>query len=86
MVDVATLKVTSYILVGKRVWHLAFSSDGTRMFTTNGVSNDVTVVDLVSLKPIKSIPVGRYPWGVAVRGSTEKATADVPPAATPDLR
>ncbi|MEQ1672921.1 MAG: hypothetical protein ABL893_18875, partial [Hyphomicrobium sp.] len=36
-------------------------------FTTNGVTNDVTVIDAKSLKAIKSIKVGRYPWGLAVR-------------------
>jgi hypothetical protein len=30
------------------------------------VSNDVTVIDAKTHKPIK---VGRYPWGVAVRSS-----------------
>ncbi len=39
------------------------------LFTTNGVSNDVTVIDVKSLKPIKSIKVGRYPWGAAMRPS-----------------
>jgi YVTN family beta-propeller protein len=37
------------------------------LFTTNGVSNDVTVIDTGTRKPIKSIKVGRYPWGAAVR-------------------
>jgi YVTN family beta-propeller protein len=48
------------------VWHLALSPEEDRLFTTNGVSGDVTVVDVPSLEAIKSIKVGRYPWGVAV--------------------
>ena len=32
----------------------------------NGVSNDVTVIDVASLKALKSIAVGSYPWGVAI--------------------
>ncbi|MDX2258527.1 MAG: hypothetical protein NW205_06375, partial [Hyphomicrobiaceae bacterium] len=37
------------------------------LFTTNGVSNDVTVIDVKQRKAVKSITVGRYPWGAAVR-------------------
>ena len=31
-----------------------------------GVSGDVTVIDVATLQPLKSIPVGRFPWGVIV--------------------
>ena len=31
------------------------------------VSGDVTVIDVASRKPIKTIKVGRYPWGAAMR-------------------
>ncbi|MEL7415194.1 MAG: hypothetical protein AAGJ92_04790, partial [Pseudomonadota bacterium] len=53
--------------VGRRVWHMAFSPDGSQLFTTNGVSGDVTVIDVASRKPIKTIKVGRFPWGAAMR-------------------
>ncbi len=67
VIDARQLKIVDYLLTGKRVWHLAFSSDGQRLFTTNGVSHDVTVIDTGKLKPVKSIPVGHYPWGVTVK-------------------
>jgi len=35
-------------------------------YETNGVSGDVTVVDARALKPIKTIKVGRFPWGATV--------------------
>ena len=60
-------KVIKYLLVGQRVWQLAFSPDEAKLFTTNGVSNDVSVIDVKNMKVIKSIAVGRYPWGVAVK-------------------
>ena len=66
VVDVATRKVEKYLLVGQRVWNLAFTPDEKLMFTTNGTSNDVSVIDVDSLKVTKSIKVGRYPWGVVV--------------------
>ena len=64
VVDTATLKVEKYLLVGQRVWNLAFTPDEKLMFTTNGTSNDVSVIDVPNLKVVKSIKVGRYPWGV----------------------
>jgi len=69
VIDVATKRVTKYILVGQRVWHLAFSADEKMLFTTNGVSNDVTAIDTTTLRAVKSITVGRYPWGLALKGS-----------------
>ena len=43
-----------------------FSPDDKFLFTTNGASNDVTVIDVTNLKAIKSIKTGRYPWGVVI--------------------
>jgi PQQ-dependent catabolism-associated beta-propeller protein len=65
-VDAATLEVRRLFLVGQRVWHIALSGDETRLYAANGVSGDVTVVDLERGEPIASIAVGRGPWGVAV--------------------
>jgi PQQ-dependent catabolism-associated beta-propeller protein len=67
VVNAETYQVESYILVGRRVWHLAFNEDRSRLFTTNGVSGDVTVIDVASGTALKSIKVGRFPWGAAFR-------------------
>jgi PQQ-dependent catabolism-associated beta-propeller protein len=61
-----TYEVERYLLVGQRVWQLAFSPDEKLLFTTNGASNDISVVDTERLRVTKSITVGRFPWGVAV--------------------
>ena len=45
---------------------MAFTPDDKYLLTTNGVSNDVSVIDVAALKVIKSIPVGPFPWGVVV--------------------
>jgi PQQ-dependent catabolism-associated beta-propeller protein len=66
VVNGETYEVEKYLLVGQRVWHLAFGPDGKLLFTTNGVSGDVSVIDADRLRVVKSIAVGRYPWGVAV--------------------
>jgi len=65
-VDVAARKITDVVLVGKRAWNLALDKAETRLFVVNGLSDDVTVIDVPGAKPIKSIPVGRVPYGVVV--------------------
>lgn len=67
VVNAETYLVEDYILVGRRVWHMAFNGDRSLLFTTNGISGDVTVVDVAARKAVKSIKVGRYPWGAAWR-------------------
>jgi len=67
VIDAQRYEVTRYLLVGQRVWSLAFNPDQSRVYTTNGVSNDISVIDVGSLKVIKSIPVGQLPWGVVSR-------------------
>jgi len=66
VIDAETKKIEKYLLVGQRVWHLAFTPDEKYLLTANGVSNDVSVIDTASLKVLKSIPVGQFPWGVVV--------------------
>jgi YVTN family beta-propeller protein len=61
-----TYQVERYLLVGQRVWQLAFSPDEKLLFTTNGASNDVSIIDTERMRVTKSIGVGRFPWGVAV--------------------
>jgi PQQ-dependent catabolism-associated beta-propeller protein len=66
VVDAATHQVTKYLLVGQRVWHLAFTPDEKYLLVTNGVSNDVSVIDVAALKVIKTIQVGELPWGITI--------------------
>ncbi len=67
VVNAQTYEVEKYLLVGQRVWNLAFSPDQKRLYTTNGVSNDISLIDLDSLIVTKSLGVGNYPWGIAVK-------------------
>lgn len=67
VVNAETYEVEDYLLVGRRVWHMAFNADKSLLFTTNGVSGDVTVIDVAKREPIKTIKVGRFPWGAALR-------------------
>jgi len=59
-------KLLKDIPVGARPWGIALSKDGRRLYTANGPSNDVTIVDTSSLSVLKKVPVGKGPWGVVL--------------------
>jgi PQQ-dependent catabolism-associated beta-propeller protein len=65
-IDIAARRVTHLVLVGKRAWNVALEKSGARLWVVNGLSDDVTVVDTASAKAVKSIPVGRVPYGVVI--------------------
>jgi PQQ-dependent catabolism-associated beta-propeller protein len=65
-IDVASRKTTNLVLVGKRAWNVALDKAEAKLLVVNGLSDDVTVVDVPGAKAIKSIPVGRVPYGVAI--------------------
>jgi PQQ-dependent catabolism-associated beta-propeller protein len=67
LINAQSFAVERYFLVGQRVWNLAFSPDQKRVYTTNGVSNDISIIDLDLMKVTKSIAIGRYPWGLVVK-------------------
>ena len=66
VVDANSHQVTKYLLVGQRVWQLAFTPDEKYLLTTNGVSNDISVIDVAASKVVKTIQVGELPWGIAI--------------------
>ena len=66
IIDATLHTVTKYLLVGQRVWHMAFTPDEKYLLTTNGVSNDVSVIDVAAQKVVKTIQVGELPWGIAM--------------------
>ena len=45
-------------------WH--FTPDQKTLLSTNGVSNDVSIINVDKLKVEKSVKVGRFPWGVVI--------------------
>ena len=52
--------------VGTRPWGIALSPDGSLLYSANGPSNDVSVVDTQTMMVIATIPAGESPWGIAV--------------------
>ncbi len=65
-VDVATRKVTDLVLVGKRAWSVALNKAETTLYVVNGLSDDLTIVDVASAKAVKTVKVGRVPHTVVV--------------------
>ena len=68
-VDAATKSVRGTVLVGRRAWGLALDREGKRLFVANGLSDDITVVDVSGSPPgkaLRSIPVGRVPHSIVV--------------------
>jgi YVTN family beta-propeller protein len=55
------------VKVGTRPWGVEITPDGRRLYTANGPSNDVSVVDAETMTVIGTVPAGRSPWGVAIR-------------------
>ena len=65
-VDVATRKVTDLVLVGKRAWGVALDKGEKTLVVVNGLSDDVTLVDVAGAKPVKTVKVGRVPHSAVV--------------------
>jgi YVTN family beta-propeller protein len=58
--------IVATIPVGNRAWGIALAPSGSKLYTANGASNDVSVVDLKSRKEMRRIKVGDGPWGIAI--------------------
>jgi PQQ-dependent catabolism-associated beta-propeller protein len=61
--------VKKYLLVGQRPWHAGFTPDEKYLLTANGLSNDVSVIDVAGLRVINTVPVGQQPWMVLISPS-----------------
>lgn len=66
VVDVASLNVEDYILVGSRAWNTTLNRDESLLFVANGLSDDISIIDVAERRVIKSVPVGRVPYAVLI--------------------
>jgi YVTN family beta-propeller protein len=64
--DIATRKVKDYLPVGNRPTAVALSRDEKTLYVSNGLSDDLSVVDMMSRKIIWTVPVGRLSHTVLV--------------------
>jgi len=65
-VDVETLEIVKYILVGRRAWGLGVSPDNRFLIVLNGLSDDFTVIDIESRRPRVTRRAGLIPHAIVV--------------------
>ncbi len=65
-VDVRARKVMQLVLAGKRAWNVSLDKAEARLYVVNGLSDDMTVVDVAGAKALKTVPVGRVPYQAVV--------------------
>ena len=65
VIDPATNEITGSVKVGQRPGSRPYPGRE-KLYTANGPSNDVSVVDTDKLAVIATVPVGKIPWGVAI--------------------
>jgi YVTN family beta-propeller protein len=64
--DASSGDVLNTIKVGARPWGIALSPDGKFLYSANGTSDDVSVVDLATEMEVGRVKAGERPWGVTV--------------------
>jgi YVTN family beta-propeller protein len=60
------MKIAKTVPVGMRPWGVALSTDGSTLYSADGRSNQVSVVDLAHGTAVKTIAVGERPYTVVV--------------------
>jgi YVTN family beta-propeller protein len=63
VIDAQTYKVLDFVLVGRRAWHRAFGEGEHHIYSTNGNSGNVTIIDAASLRLLKTVKVGYFSMG-----------------------
>jgi YVTN family beta-propeller protein len=61
-VDVPARQITQLVLVGKRAWNVTLNRAQSQLLVVNGLSDDLTLVDVAAGKATKTVPVGRVPY------------------------
>jgi YVTN family beta-propeller protein len=65
--DAESHEVLATVPTGQRVWGLAVTPDGKKVYAANSLSNDVSVIDTATNRVVKNIEAGDGPWGIAIR-------------------
>lgn len=65
-VDVAEREVEDYVLVGSRAWNTALNADNSLLFVVNGLSDDISIIDVDDRSVLRSVRVGRVPHTVLI--------------------
>jgi hypothetical protein len=65
-VNVDSLEVEKYILVGRRAWGLGLSPDNRSLIVLNSLSDDFTIIDIKSRRPKVTKQAGLIPHAIEV--------------------
>jgi PQQ-dependent catabolism-associated beta-propeller protein len=65
-VDIATREIQTYVLVGSRAWGTEISADDKTLYVANGLSDDLSIIDMESRTNVLTMPVGRIPHSVVI--------------------
>ena len=65
-VDIATREIQTYVLVGSRAWGTDISRDDKTLYVANGLSDDLSIIDMESRTNVLTLPVGRIPHSVVI--------------------
>ena len=65
-VDPKTFAIRRYFPAGNRNWGIALDAGAQRLYAANGLSGDVTVIDVASNRVATTLRTGGKPWGVVV--------------------
>lgn len=66
IIDAVKREILKYILVGRRPWGLALTPDDKQLFVLNGLSDDVTLIDVQKMRPLRTSRTGLVPHSVEV--------------------
>lgn len=65
-VDIASREIEDYVLVGSRAWGVDITADDSKLYVANGLSDDLSIIDVASRTNVKTIPIGRIPHSVVI--------------------
>ncbi len=66
ILDSKTHNVLQFVLTGRRCWSVDLSRDEKTAIVANGLSDDITVIDMTTMQPVQSLPIGRVPHTVVI--------------------
>jgi len=66
IVDAVSREILKYILVGRRPWGLGLTPDGEQLFVLNGLSDDVTIINVAKRRPVRTSRTGLVPHSVEI--------------------
>jgi PQQ-dependent catabolism-associated beta-propeller protein len=66
IIDSKSHNVLQFVLTGRRPWSVDLSSDEKIAIAANGLSDDITIIDMTTMQPVQSLPIGRIPHTVVI--------------------